>query len=363
MIKIFWETGVSSRVPFRVMFNSKGEALSDINKYKGYSNVYHSIYGFRETEKIFTREAPNYETAHINRIVLDLDSYIKHNGTQYYTENGIDSARKVEKWASKLNLLRQYRFSGGGFYAIFAAKGHPLKLRDFEINLQNQLDIDIDESTIGDTARMMRVTNSFNFKDYRRCYCIPLKVEELDYGFKEIRELAQKHRIGYKKEKYIYGKETHDFSYAKIDQTKVKLKQIKIDLRENVEANDILDEYGWEQSDFCDGIKRILSKGHIGNYLRYELIKYFRNVVSVSLEDNIRLMVALLKKEGKHSFHEKQAIYVYRRGYVFNPEKLRGLGYCSVNCDEACIAWRNLGKKLKNEINNGENKKWLKYTM
>ena len=358
---MYWETGVSSRIPFRVMFNNKQEALADVNKYKGYSNVYHSIYGFRDTETIFTREAPNYETAHINRVVLDLDSYIKHNGVQYYTENGIDSARKVEKWAGKLNLLREYRFSGGGFYAIFAAKGHPLKLRDFEINLQNKLDIDIDEATIGDTARMMRVTNSFNFKPYRRCYCIPITIEELDLPFEKIRKLAQKPRMG---KRFIYGEETYDFSYAKIDQTKIKLKQIKIDLRENVQANDILDEYGWEQIDFCDGIKRILSKGHIGNYLRYELIKYFRNVVGVSLEDNIRLMVALLKKEGKHSFHEKQAIYVYRRGYVFNPEKLKGLGYCSADCDRACIAWRNLGKKLGNVINNGseENKKWLKFT-
>jgi len=178
---MYWETGVSSRLPFRVLFPNKKEALTDINRYKHFSNVYHSIYGFRETEMLWDRESPNYETAHVNRIVLDLDSYIKHEGVQYYTENGIDSVRKVEKWANKLNLMRQYRFSGGGFYAIFSAKGHPLKLRDFEINLQNKLGIDIDEATIGDTARMMRVTNSFNFKKYRRCYCIPLKVEEFDF--------------------------------------------------------------------------------------------------------------------------------------------------------------------------------------
>ena len=347
---MYWETGISSRVPFRVMFNSKEDALRDINQYKGYSNVYHSIYGFRETEKLFTREGPNYETAHIDRVVLDLDSYIKHEGVEYYTENGMDSVRKVEKWAKELKLLRQYRFSGGGFYAIFSGRGHPLKLRDFEINLQNDLEIDIDESTIGDTARMMRVTNSFNFKKYRRCYCIPITIKELDLSFEKIRELAQKPRIG---KRYIYGTETYNFTHCKIDQNKIKLKQIKIDLKENVEANDILTEYGWEQSDFCDGIKRILSKGHVGNYLRYELIKYFKSVVQVSLKDAVRIMVALLKKEGKHSFHEKQAIYVYGRNYVFNPEKLKGLGYCSPDCDKSCMGWRYLGKKLKSVIENG----------
>ena len=350
MSTIFWETGVSSRIPFRVMFDSKQDAIRDINKYKDFSNIYHSIYGFRETEVIFTREGPNYETANIGRVVLDLDSYIKYNGDEYYVENGIDSVRKVEKWAKELNLLRQYRFSGGGFYAIFSAKGHPLKLRDFEINLQNDLEIDIDESTIGDTARMMRVTNSFNFKNKRRCYCIPITIEELELPFEKIRELAQKPRIN---KRYIYGKETYDFSNCKIDQNKIKLKQIKIDLKENIEANDILEKYGWDQSDFCDCINRILSKGHIGNYLRYELIKYFKSVVKVDLKDTIRVMVALLKKEGKHSFHEKQAIYVYGRNYVFNPEKLKGLGYCSPDCDRSCMGWRYLDKKLKDVIENG----------
>ena len=345
---MYYETGVSSRVPFRVMFESKKDSIADFNKYKEFSNVYHSIYGFRETETIFERLGPNYETANIDKVVLDLDSYIKHEGVEYYTENGSDSVRKVEKWAEELNLLRQYRFSGGGFYAIFAAKGHPLKLRDFEINLQNQLDIHIDESTIGDTARMMRVTNSFNFKKYRRCYCIPITIEELELPFEKIRELAQNHRIG---KSYIYGKETYDFSNCKIDQTKIKLKQIKIDLKENVEADDILEEYGWEQTDFCDGIKRILSKGHVGNYLRYELIKYLKTVIQVSLKDAVRIMVALLKKEGKHSFHEKQAIYVYRRNYVFNPEKLKGLGYCSPDCNKSCMGWRYLGKKLGDILN------------
>ena len=332
------------------MFESKHDALADLNKYKNFSNVYHSIYGFREVEEKDNRIGPNYETAHIDRVVLDLDSYKKYNGKQYYTENGIDSARKVEKWASKLNLLRQYRFSGGGFYAIFSAKGHPLKLRNFEINLGNELDIDIDESTIGDTARMMRVTNSFNFKDYRRCYCIPLKIDELDLPYEKIKKLAEKPRMG---ERYIYGTETYDFSDCEIDKSKIRLKKIKIDLKENVQVNDILMEYGWEQNDFCDGIKRVLSLGHVGNRKRIELIKYFKSVVGVTLEDALRLMVALLKKEGRHSFHEKQAIYVYRSNYVFNPDFLEGKGYCVPNCSRSCMGWRNLNKKLKTVIGNG----------
>ena len=348
---MYWETGVSSRAPFRVLFPNKRDALADINKYKHFSNVYHSIYGYRETEKLFDREAPNYETAHINRVVLDLDSYIKHNGVQYYTENGIDSVRKVEEWASKLNLLRQYRFSGGGFYAIFSAKGHPLKLRDFEIDLGNKLDIHIDEATIGDVARMMRVTNSFNFKKHRRCYCIPLKADELSLSYEKIKKLAETSRMG---ERYVYGEETYDFSYAKVDQSKIRLKKIKIDLKENVQADDILSEYGWEQNDFCDAIKRLLNKGHAGNNGRYELIKYFKTVIRVSLEDAMRLIVSLLGKEGIHSLHENQAWHIYRGNYVFNPQKLHDLGFCSPDCDKSCMSKRNLFKKFGDLITNGK---------
>ena len=50
MDSIFIETGATVRIPFRKMFSSTNEALRDINKYKSYSNVYHSIYWFRETE-------------------------------------------------------------------------------------------------------------------------------------------------------------------------------------------------------------------------------------------------------------------------------------------------------------------------
>jgi hypothetical protein len=347
---MYWESGVSARLPFRVMFESKEDCLADINRYKEFSNVYHSIYGFTETEKLWDRISPNYETAIINRVVLDLDSYIKHEGVEYYTESGIDSVRKVDEWASKLDLMRQYRFSGGGFYAIFSAKGHPLKLRNFEINLQNQLGIVIDESTIGDTARMMRVTNSFNFKQYRRCYCIPLSVDELYLPFEKIRELAGKPRL---EARYVYGTETYDFSNSKIDESKIRLKQIKIDLKDSVEANDILLNYGWDVDDFCDAMKRILSKGHVGNYLRYELLKYLKCVVKLTVEDAVRVMVALLKKEGKHSFHEKQAMYVYGRNYVFNPEKLRALGYCSPDCNKNCLSKRNLTNKLVKVLKNG----------
>jgi len=349
---MYWETGISYRVPFRVMFDSWADAVRDFNQYKNYSNIYHTIYAFRETEESYglngeiKRLKPNYETAIIDKVVLDLDSYKKarKNGKayEYYVSDGLDDIRKMEEWAKKKDLVRQYRFSGGGFYFIFGAIGHPLKLRDFEISLNNTLDVHIDESTIGDTARMMRVTNSYNFKEHRRCYCIPLKQEELNLSYVEIKELAKKPRL---KERYIYGNEIYDFSGYKTDQNKVKLKKLKVQLNENLDADEILEPYGWELDDLCDTMKGIINKGHVGNYLRYEFIKYCKSVIRLSLEDTMRLMVAVLRSEGKHSAIERQAPYIYARNMVFNPMKLKGLGYCNPDCDK-CMKWRFLGNGI-----------------
>ena len=347
---MFVETGASSRVPFRKYFDSEGDALRDINRYKSYSNVYHSIYWFRETEEKFdyltgkTHLGPNYETAVIDRVVLDLDAFTKTKTKdkefEYYTNKALEDMRTLEKWSEEKDLLRQYRFSGGGFYFIFSTVGHALKLRDFELNLRNELDIDIDVSTIGDSARMMRVTNSYNFKENRKCFCIPLKQEEIYLEYEDIKKLAIKPRY---RKRYIYGSKSHDFSDCKIDKQKIKIKKLKIDLSnaETMDANKILNKYGWEVNDFCDTIKGLLSNGHLGNSLRIELIKYLKTLVKVDFQDCVKLLVSLLGKEGIHSAVEGQAKYAYRGGWVFNPTKLKALGYCDYDCHK-CLDYRNL---------------------
>ena len=332
------------------MFDNEGDALRDINQFKSYSNVYHSIYWFREIEEKFdfltgkTHTGANYESAKIDRVVLDLDAFIKSKvqGKEFesYTHKALEDLRKLEEWAEQKDLLRQYRFSGGGFYFIFSAKGHALKLRDFELNLSNELEIDIDVSTIGDSSRMMRVTNSYNFKKYRGCFCIPLKQKEIYLNYKEIKDLAKKARY---KKRYIYGRKSHNFTGCKIDREKIKLKRLKIDLSKakNLDGNDVLKEYGWEVDDLCNTMKGIINMGHVGNSLRIELIKYLKTIVKLSFSDCVRLMVALLGAEGVHSAIEQQAKYAYRGNWIFNPDKLKGLGYCEWDCNK-CLNYRNL---------------------
>lgn len=348
------ETGADSRVPFRKMVRSREELEKDLNKYKNFSNIYHSIYWFSKTEEKYdyltgkTSEGPDYESAIIDKVVLDIDSYektmVSDRKFESYTQRGLDDMRKLEAWAEELDLLREYRFSGGGFYFIFSASGHPLKLRDFEIQLNNKLDINIDISTIGDTSRLVRVTNSFNFKNHRGCYCIPLKKEELELDYHQIKSLASEPRYT---DRFIYGTQTHNFDNCKINQEKIKLKKLRIDLSKikGTDANDILKSYGWEMEDFCDCIKGVLSLNYKGHYLRFELIKYLKTVVKMSFEDTVKLMVIVLGGEGLHSAVEGQAKHVYGRNKVLNPDwKLRPLGYCNHGCN-LCV---DMKKELRN---------------
>lgn len=355
----YCETGVSTRIPFRKVFRSRSEVNRDLNKYVKYSNVYHSIYWFRKQEEKYdyvsgkSYKGCDYESAIINRVVLDIDAWEKtklrdSNGNvvrdyETYTSKALTDIRRLREWGRRFHINREYRFSGGGFYFIFKAKGEPLKLRDFEINLSNELDINIDESTIGDTSRMMRTTNSFNFKPHRNCFCIPLREEELDLSFDELHSLAKKPRP---QQYYVYGTETYDFTGYKIDKEKIKLKEIKINLKniKKSDANDILEKYGWCVEDFCDCIKGILSMSHVGNFLRWELIKYLKSVVKLSFPDCVKIMVALLGGEGVHSATEKQAKYAYQSNKRFNPDwKLKPLGYCKNNCslckDIQSVVW------------------------
>ena len=321
------------------MFYDRLSAIQDFNKHKAFSNVHHSIYWFTEKEEkfnhdgTFLRWGPDYNTAVVNKINLDLDSYrtirLGEKIIEAYTDEGLLSIRRFADWCNKHNYMREYVFSGGGFYGIVMADGHPLKLRDGMLSLGREADIAIDPATVGDTSRMRRVLNSFNFKEHRKCYCISLRESELSLDYNRIRALAEKPRF---RQKFIYGTESFSLRSYKIDEDKIKKKQLLIKIRENSDADEILKKYGWETKEFCDPIKHILSLDYVGHYLRYELIKYLKSVIRMEVEDTVNFLAAILKEEGVHSFGEGQAKHVYLKNRIFNPKKLKSMGLCPVNC-------------------------------
>lgn len=333
---MFIETGATGRSPFRKMFDNKQEAINDFNKYKAFTNVYHSSYWFREKEEKFDnlgnfrRWGPDYNTAVIDKIDLDLDSYktirLDEKTLDIYTDNGLLSIRKFASWCEENNYLRRYIFSGGGFRAILQAVGHPLKLRDAMFNI-GKIGIEIDPATIGDTSRMTRVLNSFNFGEHRKTYCIPLSEEEIYLDYREIRKLAEHPRF---RESYIYGEEPFHLNGFKIDEDKIR-KKLFIDLK-NGDSNEILSKYGWNVDEFCDPVKHILSMDYVGHHLRWELIKYLKSVVRMEMEDLVNCLVSLLKEAGMHSVCEGQTQYAFIKNRVFSPDKLKAMDLCPPNC-------------------------------
>jgi hypothetical protein len=330
------------------MFATKKEANQNFNKYKEFTNIYHSIYWFKNKEEKFdtngnfTRLGPDYNTAIITKINLDLDSYkttrFDEKIAEIYTDEGLLSLNKFADWCEKNDYMREYVFSGGGFYGIVSAEGHPLKLRDGMLVLGQEANIEIDPATVGDTSRMRRVINSYNFKEHRKCYCIPLKAEELSLDYHQIRELAQKPRF---RQRFVYGTNSYNLERFKIDSYKLIKKDLFIEIEKNPVAEIILGKYGWDTDDFCETIMHIISKDYLGHYLRFELIKYLKSIVKMEFSDCVNYVAALLKEEGKHSLTEGQAKYVYGRNRVFNPTKLKASGLCSANCHK-CLRLRDL---------------------
>lgn len=339
---MFVETGVSKRPIFRKMFSDRREAIRDFNKWKHISNIYHSVYYYEKKEKKydidgnFKRWGPNYTTAIIDKIVFDLDSYEKNGTEQHYNQSGIESIRRFANWCRNKGYARRYVFSGGGFYGIIEAKGHPLKLREAMFYIEKEAGLDVDPSVIGDTGRMMRVLNSFNFKQHRQRYCIPLKEEEVFLEWDEICELAKSPRI---RSKFLYEGKVFKIDRFRIDQNKVKRKQLSVEIKKNPDANEILGMYGRTLDDLCPAMKHLLSRDHVGHYYRYELIKYFKSVFYIEYEDTVNLLAALLKGEGMHSLVEGQAKFVYTKDRVFNPYKLKKIGICPENCHK-CLRLR-----------------------
>jgi len=335
----FIETGVSGRVPFRKMFDNKIDAIQDFNKYKSFSNVHHSLYWFKEKEEKFNRDGsferwgPDYNSAIVDKICFDLDSYktirIDNDPIEVYTDDGLESIRKFASWCNKNNYMCEYIFSGGGFYGIVKSEGESLKLRDGMLAVAVEVGLMIDPATIGDTSRMRRVINSYNFKEHRKLYCIPLREEELFLDFHIIRKLAEKPRF---RDKFVYGDKSFGLHKYKIDEDKIKKQKLIISLKQDKNADEILEKYGWKVTEFCEPIQHVLSMDYVGHSNRYELIKYFKSVVNMEIEDTVNLLASLLKEEGYHSFIEGQAKYVYTKNRVFNPKKLKVQGICPINC-------------------------------
>jgi len=163
--------------PHRIRVKTEKEALRYVNLYNGKKNLYKSLYKITDNGYV------------IDKIFFDFDGEKSHYAT-----------KKFAKFLHDDNIAFKVHFSGRGFH-IFIPVVIKEKITDYKLSIR-KLQEEIldtynlrkycDPHVIGDTARVVRIPNTFNLRANR--YCIPLRYEDIQLSFEEIKELAKKQR-------------------------------------------------------------------------------------------------------------------------------------------------------------------------
>jgi hypothetical protein len=128
------------------------------------SDIYLSVYAFdRVPDGKIDRES-----ARIDKVFFDLDPDL--------TDHWFVDMMRMHAWCESRDILHRCHFSGNGAHVFIFTTSNILHKREaignFQRWLAKDLDLHLDKRVIGDTSRICRYPNSYNFKGRR--YCIPL---------------------------------------------------------------------------------------------------------------------------------------------------------------------------------------------
>lgn len=174
--------------PIRIArIQTTSEVIELANKWNGLTPIYLSVNPY---DIVSVDEFGNeIRKAYIKRAFFDFD-------------NDLESVRKFVDYLSTKDYKFELYHSGGGhhLYVHVEGEGNGQNLRILQLSLLNEAKAKCDMHVIGDTQRVSRIPNSWNFKS--NTYCIPIKIEELG------REDGSKQRF----ERFIYGTKLLDLS-------------------------------------------------------------------------------------------------------------------------------------------------------
>lgn len=298
------------------------EFLEKVNLHNHKTTCFTSLYAY---DTINSNGKPDYESARITHIFLDLD-----NG------NSRESVIKLHDYLMKNDLLHTMFFSGGGYH-LYAATRHPNFLKNKKSAIFNAVtDIsdkvglkiginehsDIDAHTVGNIAQLVRVPNTWNFK--RKKYCIPINethlqsLQELEYSYDHQNNWVTNYGHTY------LDLEPYD------REPDVKYRMPEIDYGDSIGIENI------NINSFLPCIKRLLTeKFNKGHRYRFYIITYCKEL-GLPLKDTIMLLKKYLEPRTYHHCcsEERQPIFIYRRGDLCFPscQKLRSEGLCVGNC-------------------------------
>jgi hypothetical protein len=189
-------------VPERIACYSQIQFFDRLNRFNGLKRkIYYSIYR--------TNQDNNFDNVIIDSIAFDLDS-----------DKSLQNLRKIYKYCEERDIKCMFVFSTGGFWAFIQTTANKLNFpknaldqaqrkiaEEIGLTIGNAKDSDLDQSIIGDIAR---ITRAINTKDInRKRFCINLNRDEIfNKTYEEICEIAQQPRFQY----YTYGTELYDLT-------------------------------------------------------------------------------------------------------------------------------------------------------
>lgn len=141
-----------------------------VRKYIKKCDLYVSVYAFKHVEE---SGYPDRSSAVIDKIFFDFDG-----------DNWLEDAKKVHVWCAERNVIHRTHFSGrGGQAFIFIdpdVENKKEAVGNFQRYMKTTLGLDLDKKVIGDTSRIFRYPNTYNFSAMR--YCIAFPPAWLDNG-------------------------------------------------------------------------------------------------------------------------------------------------------------------------------------
>ena len=333
----------------KVVYN-EDELINFINLYNGKSNVYTTVYGYKEIDKFRCK----YSTATVDRIFFDLDS-----------DKSFENTVKLHNHFLKNNFKHIVNFSGGGFHLfLFALPTFLLNPSVALYNAQTTIakeaglsiggdskKFDLDGHIIGDLARLRRVENTFNLK--RDKFCITLTQEDLDKGIEWIYEKA-KHQTN---ERQVWGEKLFDL--RPFDTTERLFDASVIEGME-VNKNDF-DLKKIEKYDFPDCVLALLKKGDLDYLERFQLITYLKTY-GLTQSEVLEILKQFLLPANPARFkkgilQERQIPKVFEKGgfYDFSQRQMKEWRICNLECkNKHALCSAKLNEKLKFMTNGGQ---------
>ena len=326
--------------PQRRTITTKEEYYKYINANLSSSNLFTTVYNYFEFEEKFNEFTgkyfkPNYDSAHIDRLWFDFDlDTIMPDKTVVHND-----CYSMMKTLHLECLKHQYkhicRYTGSGFDVtiftsdMYYARNKKDCIRNAVIDICEKLNIESDAKTLGDIARIHRITNTFNFKPKARRFCIPLTEEMINKGHEWIRETAHKQQFN----NHTIGTRLMDISeydYATTIDSSVMLEG-------NLEIKDTKMEGLSDSVPIC--IKHLLQKGTPSYTERLPIIIGLRELAFTENEAKQILYKYLDDRKFYHCVMEEQQLsYLYRSKHLIFPtqKEIMKMNACPHNQGEYC---------------------------